>query len=161
MSNEQLPSPSRRSRRSQNRGSLCPPSPRPSPPGEGAAGGARQSLHDHRASRWAQHTLPLPGGEGRGEGEPTLAAKLRRRAGSRAQNPKRKNRNLKRETRNPKRETRNLKRETRNPKRTSPTPSVAARPDVPDTNSEPRPDPAQSYAMARNQADAPLWRCPP
>jgi phosphoribosylformylglycinamidine synthase len=48
----------------------CPPSPRPSPPGEGetvSAGGQAPTLSDSIATGTKKH--PLPVGEGRGEGE--------------------------------------------------------------------------------------------
>src|SRR5213592_1963725 len=57
------------------RGERRPPSPRPSPPGEGGPGQAREALPDHGASQRAEQALPLPGGEGWGEGEPTLELK--------------------------------------------------------------------------------------
>ncbi len=47
----------------------CPPSPRPSPPGEGekvSAAGQARTLSDSSAAGTKNH--PLPGGEGRGEG---------------------------------------------------------------------------------------------
>jgi phosphoribosylformylglycinamidine synthase len=50
----------------------CPPSPRPSPPEEGEAGGSNGQ--ERAISPTASATgLPLPGGEGRGGGEPTFA----------------------------------------------------------------------------------------
>ncbi len=50
-----------------------PPSPQPSPPGEGVAGGSNGQTR--AISPTASATgFPLPGGEGRGEGEPTIAA---------------------------------------------------------------------------------------
>ena len=49
-----------------------PPSPRPSPPGEGEAG--RSNGQDRTLSPTASEIgLPLPGGEGRGEGEQNLS----------------------------------------------------------------------------------------
>src|SRR5258707_9881889 len=48
----------------------CPPSPRPSPPGEGetvSAVGQTRTLSDSSVAGTKNH--PLPGGEGRGEGE--------------------------------------------------------------------------------------------
>ncbi len=53
----------------------CPPSPRPSPPGEGeavAASGQVPKLSDSSETGTKNH--PLPGGEGRGEGEQNSAA---------------------------------------------------------------------------------------
>ncbi|MGH7994660.1 MAG: AIR synthase-related protein, partial [Limisphaerales bacterium] len=49
-----------------------PPSPWPSPPGEGEAGGSNGRVGKISAKASASD-LPLPGGEGRGEGEPTPA----------------------------------------------------------------------------------------
>jgi len=53
----------------------CPPSPRPSPPGEGetvSAAGQARALSDSSAAGKKNH--PLPGGEGRGEGEQNISA---------------------------------------------------------------------------------------
>ncbi len=53
----------------------CPPSPRPSPPGEGetvSAAGQARTLSDSSAAGTKNH--PLPGGEGRGEGEQNTSA---------------------------------------------------------------------------------------
>src|ERR1035441_10029767 len=52
----------------------CPPSPRPSPPGEGetiSAAGQARTISDSSAMGTKNH--PLPGGEGRGEGEQNIS----------------------------------------------------------------------------------------
>src|ERR1035441_5331391 len=52
----------------------CPPSPRPSPPGEGetiSAAGEARTISDSSAMGTKNH--PLPGGEGRGEGEQNIS----------------------------------------------------------------------------------------
>ena len=53
----------------------CPPSPQPSPPGEGETGGSNGQARTISATTSATG-LPLPGGEGRGEREQTTSGEV-------------------------------------------------------------------------------------